>query len=58
MCVCVDAGGGGGRVSGRSLENHSWLNISLEILVRTPLENQLDPWGFSREVRTAICKIH
>ena len=37
--------GGWGRGSGApSLENHKWLYVSLEILVRTHLQKQLDPW--------------
>ena len=41
-------GGGGGHVSEgvqTSLENHKWLItlVTLEILVRTPLERQLGP---------------
>ena len=35
----------GGRGSAPRLENHKWLYVSLEILVRTPLEKQLDPSG-------------
>ena len=27
------------------LDYHKWLHIPLEILVRTPLEKQLDPMG-------------
>ena len=39
-------GGGGDRESGpHPLENHKWLYVSLEILVGTPLEKQLDPVG-------------
>ena len=35
--------GGGGRGSGSPpLENHKWLYVSLEILVRAPIEMQLD----------------
>ena len=36
-------GVGGGGLD--PLENHKWLKIFLEILVRTPLEKQLDPLG-------------
>ena len=35
----------GDRVSRSPLENHNWLQVSLEILVRTPLEKQLDHLG-------------
>ena len=31
------------REQGVRLENHTWLQVSLEILVRTPLEKQLGP---------------
>ena len=42
----IQRGGGGGRGSGPSiLENHKWLKISLELLVRIPLERRLDPSG-------------
>ena len=30
---------------GFGLEDHKWLKVSLEILVQTPLEKQLDPMG-------------
>ena len=35
----------GGQDFPDSLENHKWLYVSLEILVQTPLEKQLDPFG-------------
>ena len=37
-------GWGGGNGSRPHLENHKLLYVSLEILVRTPLEKQLDTW--------------
>ena len=38
-------GSRGGRGSGPSLENHKLLFVSLEILARTSLKEQLDPLG-------------
>ena len=39
----IQGGGGGGYRVPDPLENHKWLYVSIEILVRTPLGNQLDP---------------
>ena len=38
-------GGGGGGGEDLNLENHKLLKVSLEILVKTPLEKQLDARG-------------
>ena len=38
-------GGGGGGGLRTPLENHTLLYVSLQILVRTPIEKQLDPSG-------------
>ena len=50
-----------GRRGGREPGNHKSVYVSLEILVRTPFQKQLEPLGsncFSKEVPTALCDIH
>ena len=44
--------GGGAGCPDHPGKNHKWLKVSLGILVWTPIEKQLDPWG--RYVRVAL----
>ena len=49
ICLLMGESRGGDRQSGppvpTPLENHKWLEVSLEVLVWTSLEGQLDSFG-------------
>ena len=49
----LEGGGEKGVRTPSPWENLQWLQVSLEILVRVPLEKQLDPGG----VRTTNCDV-
>ena len=67
VCVCVWGGGGGGGERERGgdreygppppLKNHKFLQnvyVSLEILVQTPYEKQLDPSGPTASLGSSV----